>query len=332
MPCPNVGLKLATASPNGRMPAGEAVQLVVAAPPAGRVLVERHLTDRLGLPDGRRDLCGNDFVCERAHSGEVVRRFRLGHSEGGQDPGAVLVTEHAKAERLLAGCACDDDLLGDQAVRDAQLVGGVADADVDAVPRAGGRIPTAPTRPAAGCRGPPRRRRDRRVSPHRCPAARRSPAGASRRSSARRPRLARRRRSAIAVALRRICHSRCGRLGTYAVNSSRSWCDVPRTWPAAPKWMQSGRFSRIGTPAATMSSSRPGKCVSSSCGAARHQQVHVPALRHRRAVGRTVGQVVAFVHRDPVVEVGEHPRGAHARDACPDDYSVLSAPPHCRRS
>ena len=62
--------------------------------------------------------------------------------------------------------------------------------------------------------------------------------------------------------------------------------------------------------------------------AARHQQMHVPALRHRRTVGRTVGQFVAFEHGDPVVEVRQHPRGAHARDARPDYDRVSAAPPH----
>ena len=45
-------------------------------------------------------------------------------------------------------------------------------------------------------------------------------------------------------------------------------------------------------------------------GAAGHQQVDVSALRHRRAVGRLRRQVVALVHRHPVVEVREH-RAAH---------------------
>ena len=63
-------------------------------------------------------------------------------------------------------------------------------------------------------------------------------------------------------------------------------------------------------------------------GAASHQQMHVPALRHRGAVGRLRGQLVAFVHRDPVVEVRQHARGAHAGDARPDDDRVFPSPPH----
>ena len=63
-------------------------------------------------------------------------------------------------------------------------------------------------------------------------------------------------------------------------------------------------------------------------GTARHQEMDVPALRYRRAVGRLGGQVVAFVHGDPVVEVRQHPRGTQPRDAGPDDDSVLPFPPH----
>src|SRR6185369_3361692 len=48
-------------------------------------------------------------------------------------PGAVLVIEHAEAARLLPGSACDNHLLGDEPVRYAQLVCGVADADIDTV-------------------------------------------------------------------------------------------------------------------------------------------------------------------------------------------------------
>ena len=151
-----------------------------------------------------------------------------------------------------------------------------------------------------------------------------------RRSAPRRPR-ARRRRSAIAVALRRICHSRCGRLGTYAVNSSCSSRVVPSTWPAAPKWMQSGRFSRIGTPAATMSSSRPGKCESNSCAPrAISRWTCLPCGTAVRLAG-SAGRSSRSYKRDPVVEVRQHPRGAQPRDAGPDDDSVLPIPPHCRR-
>ena len=42
-------------------------------------------------------------------------------------------------------------------------------------------------------------------------------------------------------------------------------------------------------------------------GTARHQQVHVPALRHRGPVGWAVGQLVAFVDRHPVIEVRQAP-------------------------
>ena len=286
MPCPKVGLKLATASPNGqdaRRGSGPACG-IGAIGWSGTCGTPRRRSAR---PCGsRRRGGGNDFVGQRAHSGEVVRRFDLGHAERGQAPGAVLVTQHAEPERLLPGRARDDDLLRDQPVGDAQLVGGVADADVDAVLAGVGQIPTAPTRPAAGYRGQRCRRRGRPAPAS--PVSSRTPVTCC--------------RGGVEVRLRdagahdvdvgdrrrapRICHSRCGRLGTYAVNSSRSCRVVPRTWPAAPKWMQSGRFSRIGTPAATMSSSRPGKSALEFLGAARHQQMDVPALGHRRPVGR----------------------------------------------
>ena len=45
-------------------------------------------------------------------------------------------------------------------------------------------------------------------------------------------------------------------------------------------------------------------------GAARHQQMDMPALRHRRPVCRLGGQLVALVHRDPV-EKSESTRAAH---------------------
>ena len=111
----------------------EALQLVVAAPPAGRVFVEGHVADWLALPDRGCDVWGKDFVGQRTHLREILWRFDFGHAEGRQAPGAVLVVEHAETTRLLAGGARDDDLLGDQTVRNAQLVCGVSDADVDTV-------------------------------------------------------------------------------------------------------------------------------------------------------------------------------------------------------
>ena len=51
--------------------------------------------------------------------------------------------------------------------------------------------------------------------------------------------------------------------------------------------------------------------------AAGHQQVDMPALGHGGPVRRSVGQFVALVDRDPVVEVRQHPRGAQAGDAAP---------------
>ncbi len=61
---------------------------------------------------------GQDLVGQRAHAREVVRRLDLADSERGHAPGAVLVEEHAHPERLCAGGARDDDLFGDQPVRD----------------------------------------------------------------------------------------------------------------------------------------------------------------------------------------------------------------------
>ena len=132
MPCPKVGLKLATASPNGRIPAGKRSSL----------WYRRHrlvgylwnATSLMGSPCrmAAARCGGNDFVGQRAHSGEIVRRLDLGHPERRQGPGAVLVAEHAEPARLLSESACDDDLLGYQTLWYAQLMCGVADADVHA--------------------------------------------------------------------------------------------------------------------------------------------------------------------------------------------------------
>ena len=63
-------------------------------------------------------------------------------------------------------------------------------------------------------------------------------------------------------------------------------------------------------------------------GAARHQQVHMPALRHCRPVCRAVRQRVALVDGHPVTDVGEHPGCAQAPEAGADDDCVFITPPH----
>ena len=87
--------------------------------------------------------------------------------------------------------------------------------------------------------------------------------------------------------------------------------------------MQSGRFSRIGTPAATMSSSRPGNSDVELLRAARHQKVYVTILRNRGAVHRFGRQIVALVHRHAVEEVRQHPRGTQPTEAGADDDRVF---------
>src|SRR5262249_6972042 len=57
-------------------------------------------------------------------------------------------------------------------------------------------------------------------------------------------------------------------------------------------------------------------------GAAGHQEVDVTALRDGGAVGRTVGEIVAFEDRDPLEVVGEHPGRAQPGQARADDHRV----------
>ena len=260
-----------------------------------------------------------------------MRRLGLGHAEGGQAPGAVLVTEHAQPARLLAGSACDDDLLGDQAVRNAQPVCRVGDADIDAVLGRAVKTPLLqPDRqPGAAARGVDDEIGRYRLTGVRLHAGHLLPDGVE---------------------------YRLGDPGVHDVDVG----DRRRSAPDLPFQLRAARHIRrelVSQPVrrtedvaggAEVDAVRPvlqnrnarGDHVVEQTrevrvellGAARHQQVDVPALRHRRAVGRTVGKVVAFEHRDPVVEIRQHPRGAHARDARPDDHRMFASPPHCRDS
>ncbi len=109
---------------------GEAVQLVVTTPSAGRKSVERRVAKGFGLRQRGVEVGRKQLLGQRQHLGECPRRLGVGHPEGGQDPGPVLVTQHAQPERLVVGGPGDHHLLRDQAFRDAELVGGVVDADV----------------------------------------------------------------------------------------------------------------------------------------------------------------------------------------------------------
>ena len=63
--------------------------------------------------------------------------------------------------------------------------------------------------------------------------------------------------------------------------------------------------------------------------AAGHQQVNVAALRDGGAVARRARELVALEHRDPVVELGQHPRRAQPGEAGADHHSVPPDPsPH----
>ena len=65
-----------------------------------------------------------------------MRRFGFGHPERREDPGAVLVAQHAEATGLAARRTRDDDRRDgvlDGRVGHPDLVGGVADADLDGV-------------------------------------------------------------------------------------------------------------------------------------------------------------------------------------------------------
>ena len=63
-------------------------------------------------------------------------------------------------------------------------------------------------------------------------------------------------------------------------------------------------------------------------GAARHQQVHMPALRHGGAVRRAVRQFVALVDGHPLADIRQHPGRAQPPEAGPDDDRVFVTPPH----
>jgi hypothetical protein len=65
--------------------------------------------------------------------------------------------------------------------------------------------------------------------------------------------------------------------------------------------------------------------------AARHQDVHVPALRHRRAVRGPLRQGVAIEQRHLVIEIRQHPARAQARDAGADDDRMFPSPHHGAR-
>ncbi len=71
-----------------------------------------------------------------------------------------------------------------------------------------------------------------------------------------------------------------------------------------------------------------GKVPLELLGAARHQQVHMPALGHRGPVRRAVGQFVALVDGHPLADVRQHPGGAQAPEAGADDDRVFITPPH----
>src|SRR6185312_4310111 len=64
-----------------------------------------------------------------------MRWFGFADPKGSHAPGAVFVKEHSDAEWLFARRAGDDDLLVDQTVRNAQLLGRVPDTHVDRVLR-----------------------------------------------------------------------------------------------------------------------------------------------------------------------------------------------------
>ena len=133
---------------------------------------------------------------------------------------------------------------------------------------------------------------------------------------------------AIAATRRRICHSSCGRLGTYAVNSSLQ----PMV---GPQHVARGAEVDAVRPVLQNRHARgdhvveqTGKVRVELLRAAGHQQMDVPVLGHRGPVRRSVGQFVALVDRDPLIEVRQDAGGAQARDAGPDDDRVFSRPPH----
>ena len=61
--------------------------------------------------------------------------------------------------------------------------------------------------------------------------------------------------------------------------------------------------------------------------AARHQQVHMPALGDRCPIGRSGRQIVAFENRHAIVEIRQHPCRAETADTRANNYRVFQICP-----
>lgn len=339
MPCPKVGLKLATASPNGTMPPGEAVQLVVAAPPAGRERVEGRLAERLRLRQRGGEMRRQQLGGQRQHLRERPRRFGIGHPEGGEHPGAVLVAQHAQPQRLLVGGPGDDHLLGDQAVGYAELPGGVVDADVQGLfGRARVAPPGQPHRQPGAAAG----RVDDQAGRHELGAD--GVAGIQQHPGDPPPGGVEARLGDAAphdLDVGAVAHAPAQLPFQVRAAGNVGGELVAQGLPHAEHVARGAEMDAVG-PVLQHGHAR-GDHVPQQSGEqaveldrpAGHQHVQVPVLGHRRAVGRGVRQLVAFVDGHPRVELREDPRGAQPRDAGPDDDGVFPcvvfAPGHFRR-
>ncbi|NVN52707.1 hypothetical protein HLY00_4416 [Mycolicibacterium hippocampi] len=301
-------------------PLGETLHLVVAAPPAGRVLVHRDRPEGLTLAQRAADVFGKNLVGQRAHLVEIRRRSDLSRAEGRHTPVAVLVEEHPQPDRVLPGRACDHNLLPEQSLGDVHLVGGVIDPHVDGVLA---RTVEAPL-----------------GQPHRETSA---PAGgihdevgvdglAVGGPDPGDP-VAVEHRLVDGLPDQRHVVDRQGPLPDlpFQVRATRHVGGElvlqrvlgPQQVPGRAEGDAVGPVLQNRHTRGDHVVEQSGKETFELLGAARHQQVHMPALWNRGAIRRHVGQFVALVDRDPVVEIRQHPGSAQPREAGTDHDRVF---------
>ena len=197
-------------------------------------------------------------------------------------------------------------------------------------PRWDAQIPTAPTRPAAGCRGRWRRRPGRRATNSRLGAVGGSSSTPVTRCAACvEPRFGTDAPHCRIATLgrpgpwRRICHSSCGRLGHVggelvlaAASGARARVRPRRSGSVRPVLQnRHARRDHVVEQAGEQRARTPARREPSACARAG------PAVPRRGC--RVLGQFVALEQRDLVIEFRQHPAGAQAGDAGADDDRVI---------
>jgi len=309
---------------HGQDAVGEAVELVVPPPPAGRVLVDGDLAHRLAAADRRRDMARQDLVGQGAHLVEVLGRVDPRDAERRERPDPVLVEEHPQPERLLARGPGHHDLLL-QPVRNPDPERGVADADIDGDLVGPAVTPLLkPHRQPGAAPG----RVDDEVGLHGFAAIERHPghpAALEDRLVDRRSHqfdIRRRRRPSPDLPFQERPTRDVG--GERLVQGPADVQYVTRR----PEVDEVGTVLHLRHTGVDHVVEQAGEEVVEFLSPPAHQQVDVTALRNGRPLLGSVGQLVALVDRDPVAEIGEHPRRAQPGQAPADDDCVIEVTTH----